>query len=161
MQAPPITMVEARVVTEGQAGSTRRRLVAVVVTLGAATVLGLAAYLEPSPTGVGTHTQLPAMPTCGWLVTMDLPCPTCGMTTAFAHAANGDLLAALGAQPLGAVLALATAMALLVGGYAAFTGSRVGSIFASLWGRKAAWILAASATGAWVYKVLLYKGLFG
>ncbi len=161
MQAPPITMVEARVAAAGQASSTRRRLVAVVVTLAAATILGLAAYLEPSPTGVGTHTQLPAMPTCGWLVTMDLPCPTCGMTTAFAHAANGNLLAAIGAQPLGAVLALATAMALLVGGYTAVTGSRAGAVFASLWGRRAAWILAAGATGAWVYKVLVYKGLLG
>ena len=161
MQAPPITMVEARVAAEGQAGSTQRRLVAVVVMFAAATILGLAAYLEPSPTGIGTHTQLPAMPTCGWIVTMDLPCPTCGMTTAFAHAANGNLLAALGAQPLGAVLALATAMTLLVAGYAAFTGSRVGSIFASLWGRRAAWILAAGATGAWAYKVLVYKGLLG
>ena len=63
MQAPPITMVEARVAAQGQAGSTQRRLVAGVVTLAAATVLGLAAYLEPSPTGIGTHTQLPAMPT--------------------------------------------------------------------------------------------------
>ena len=161
MQAPPITILEARVAATGQAGSTRRRLVAAVVTLVAATILGLAAYLEPSPTGVGTHTQLPAMPTCGWLVTMDLPCPTCGMTTAFAHAANGNLLAALGAQPLGAALALATAMTLLVGGYTAVTGSRVGSIFVTLWGRRAAWILAVCATGAWVYKVLVYKELLG
>ncbi|MEE8154678.1 MAG: DUF2752 domain-containing protein [Phycisphaerales bacterium] len=161
MQAPPITMVEARVAVEGQAGSTRRRLVAVAVALAAATILGLAAYLDPSPTGLGTHTQLPAMPTCGWIVTMDLPCPTCGMTTAFAHAANGNLLAALGAQPLGAVLALATAMTLIVGGFTAVTGSRVGSIFATLWGRKAAWILAGGATGAWVYKVLVYRELLG
>lgn len=161
MQAPPITIMEARVAAAGQAGSTRRRLVAVVVTLAAATILGLAAYLEPSPTGLGTHTQLPAMPTCGWLVTMDLPCPTCGMTTAFAHAANGNLVAALGAQPLGAGLALATAMTLLVAGYAAVTGSRVATIFATLWGRRSAWILAVCATGAWVYKVLVYKELLG
>ena len=131
-----------------------------VVAIGAATLLGLAAYLEPSPSGLGTHTQL-AMPTCGWIVTMDLPCPTCGMTTAFAHAANGNLLASLGAQPLGAALALVTAMVLLVAGYVAATGSVIGSAFAGLWSGRAAWILAVVATAAWAYKVLVYKGLLG
>ncbi len=133
---------------------------AAVVAMAAATILGLAAYLEPSPTGLGTHTQL-AMPTCGWIVTMDLPCPTCGMTTAFAHAANGNPVAALGAQPMGAALALVTAMALLVAGYVAVTGSVVGSIFGRLWSGRTAWILAVAVTAAWAYKVLVYKGLLG
>ena len=62
---------------------------------------------------------------CGWITAMNLPCPTCGMTTAFAHAANGDMLASLGTQPLGFVLAIATAMSLLLGTYVAATGSRL------------------------------------
>ncbi len=160
MQAPPVTANPARIASATAVGSTRRRLTAVVVTLAAATILGLAAYLEPSPTGLGTHTQL-SMPTCPWIVTMDLPCPTCGMTTAFAHAANGNPLAALGAQPLGAALALVTAMALLAAGYVAVTGSVIASSFAGLWSARAAWILAVVATAAWAYKVLVYKGLLG
>src|SRR6185503_8103051 len=67
-----------------------RRLIAAVVMLGCGTVLGVAAWLTPSPTGIGTHQQL-HMPQCGWIAIADLPCPTCGMTTAFAHAAHGHL----------------------------------------------------------------------
>ena len=160
MQAPPITANAAPIVSASAVGSTRRRLIAVAVTVAAATILGLAAYLEPSPTGLGTHTQL-SMPTCGWIVTMDLPCPTCGMTTAFAHAANGNVLGSLAAQPLGALLALGTAMTLLMAGYVAITGSMIGSIVATLWSRRVAWILALVAASAWAYKVLVYKGLLG
>lgn len=160
MQAPPITIPRPKHAEIGQAGSTKRRVLAMLVAIAAATILGFAAYLEPSPTGLGTHTQL-SMPTCGWIVTMDLPCPTCGMTTAFAHAANGNPLAALGAQPFGAALALVTAMTLLVAGYVAVTGSVIGSIFVALSNAKAAWILAVAAIAAWAYKVLVYKGLLG
>ena len=160
MQAPPITIPRLKQADSVHTGSTKRRVLAMVVLIGAATLLGLAAYLEPSPTGLGTHTQL-AMPTCGWIETMDLPCPTCGMTTAFAHAANGNLLRSVGAQPLGAVLALVTAMTLLVAGYVAVTGSVIGSSFAGLWSGRVVWILAVVATAAWAYKVLAYKGLLG
>ncbi len=160
MQAPPITANAARTVSATPVGSTRRRLIALAVILAAATVLGLAAYLEPSPTGLGTHTQL-SMPTCGWIVTMDLPCPTCGMTTAFAHAANGNVFRSLATQPFGALLALGTAMTFLVAGYVAITGSMIGSIVATLWSRRVAWILAIVALSAWAYKVLAYKGLLG
>ena len=139
-------------------GLKARRLIGAATALAAAGILGLAAYLTPSAAGLGTHTQL-AMPTCGWILIMDLPCPTCGMTTAFAHAANGDLAAALHAQPLGAVLALITAMVFLVGTYVAVTGSRVGVLFKRLWGRRAAWGLGLAVAAAWVYKILSYKGV--
>jgi hypothetical protein len=90
---------------------------------------------------------------------MDLPCPTCGMTTAFAHAADGHLLAAFHAQPFGGLVALATAMALLVGVHVALTGSRVERVLKRLWGRRAGWALIAIIIGAWLYKVITYKGL--
>jgi hypothetical protein len=135
-----------------------RRVFGFLVALAATGVLGLAAWLEPSPTGLGTHSQL-NLPPCGWIVTMDLPCPTCGMSTAFAHAADGHLLQALHAQPLGGLLAIAIAMALFVGLYVAATGSRLGRLFTRLWGRRAPWFLGLMIIGAWVYKILSYKGL--
>lgn len=122
------------------------------------TLLMIATFLEPSPTGLGTHTQLTSTP-CGWILTMNMPCPTCGMTTAFAHAANGNLLRSFLTQPLGCILSVATAAALLVGVYVAATGSRLGSIFGRMWGRRMAWILAALATAAWIYKVMVYREL--
>ena len=137
-----------------------RRLVGTMVSIPAAGVLGLAAWLEPAEAGLGTHTQL-YMPECGWIMLMDLPCPTCGMTTAFAHAAEGHLVASLAAQPLGGILAIATAIALLSGLYVAATGSQVAVLFGRLCTRRAAWILSAVAVGAWIYKILLYRGILG
>jgi hypothetical protein len=140
--------------------ATGRRLIGAAVAVCAAGLLGVAAWLEPSPTGLGTHSQL-AMPPCGWILMADVPCPTCGMTTAFAHAANGDLLLALQAQPIGGLLAVGVAMALLAGAYTAATGSRVAVLFARLWGRRAAWVLGLGLGGAWIYKILVYKGVLG
>ncbi len=83
------------------------------------------------------------------------------MTTAFAHAADGNLVAAVRAQPMGGVLALAVAMALVVGAYTAATGSRVAVLFTRLWGRRAAWAIGLGLGGAWVYKILIYKEVLG
>ena len=138
--------------------TTKRRLLAAAVAAAAATVLVVAAILDPSPEGLGTHTQLGA-PSCGWIVTMDLPCPTCGMTTAFANAAEGRWSAAWAAQPLGAVLAVVTAMTLLLSFYVTVTGAVVGPLLGRLWGRRVAWGLAAVVVLAWVYKILSYKGV--
>lgn len=134
-----------------------RRIVAGIVALGCASILGVAAWLTPSPSGIGTHGQL-HLPTCGWITLADLPCPTCGMTTAFAHAADGNLLGSFAAQPLGCLLALATAMALLISIYVAITGSRLAGAFAKLWGVRTAWLLAGTVVFAWAYKIASYKG---
>lgn len=56
--------------------------------------------LTPSASGVGTHLAL-GLPPCGFLAWSGLPCPTCGLTTAFAHLARGELLHSLAANPLG------------------------------------------------------------
>jgi len=137
-----------------------RRLVGAGVAVGATGVLGVAAWLDPSPEGLGTHSQL-SLPPCGWILTMDLPCPTCGMTTAFAYAADGNLVGSFIAQPMGALLAVATAIALLVGTYTVATGSPVAALFARLWGRRAAWLLGTAFVAAWVYKIVAYKEVLG
>lgn len=99
------------------------------------------------------------LPECGWITIFDLPCPTCGMTTAFSHAANGNLPASFLTQPLGALLALATAIAFLSGMFVAFTGSRIGSMFGRLWTYRTGWIIAGLVVVSWGYKVLSYKGV--
>jgi hypothetical protein len=137
--------------------SSARRLIAGLIAIGCGGVLGLAAWLEPSPTGLGTHEAL-SMPRCGWIAIADLPCPTCGMTTAFAHAANGDLAAALVAQPMGFLLALATAMTCIVGSYVVLTGSRVHRVFGRLCGIRTAWAVSFMVLAAWGFKTISYKG---
>lgn len=68
--------------------------------LAVVAVLALALVLEPSPEGVGTHQQLLPMP-CGFRLITGLPCPMCGMTTAFAHMARWQVGAAFEAHVLG------------------------------------------------------------
>ena len=80
------------------------------------------------------------------------------MTTAFAHAADGHMLASLHAQPLGFLLALATAMALLVSVHVVVTGSRLGSVFARMWTWWSGWAIAGLVLAAWGYKIASYRG---
>lgn len=134
-----------------------RRLIAAAVAFGSGAVLAVAAWLTPSAAGVGTHQQL-HLPACGWIAIADMPCPTCGMTTAFAHAAHGHLWLSFVAQPLGCTLAIATAMAFLVSIYVVLTASHVGWAFTRLWGRSSGWMLSAIVVAAWAYKFLSYKG---
>jgi hypothetical protein len=133
-------------------------MVAMVIALACATVLGLAAWMTPSPTGIGTHSQL-RLPPCGWIVMMDMPCPTCGMTTAFSHAAHGQIVASFLSQPMGCLLAIATAMTLWISLLVAVTGSPIARYFGRMCGARSAWIVAAMILVAWGYKILSYKGV--
>ncbi|UCD75968.1 MAG: DUF2752 domain-containing protein [Phycisphaerales bacterium] len=135
----------------------KRRILGLVIALCAAGILTVAVVLEPAPEGLGTHSRV-GLPECGWIVMFGIPCPTCGMTTAFAHAANGDIVASLCAQPFGGLLAIGVAIALIVGGYVAFTGSRVAGVLGRLWGSRTAWLLGALLLLSWVYKIVIYRG---
>lgn len=137
---------------EFAAPSRRDRLVAAGIGLAALAPLAVAAVLEPSADGVGTHQQL-GLPACGWIAGMGLPCPSCGMTTAFAFAARGDLAAAFAAQPAGAALAFAAAIVAVVAAWTAATGSRSWALLWSAAGRRFWWGFAAVVVLAWVYKI--------
>jgi hypothetical protein len=65
----------------------------------------VAAQLIPSPRGYGTHQQL-GYPACLMPILTGYPCPTCGMTTAFAYTVRGQLFSAFHAQPVGLALAI-------------------------------------------------------
>ena len=97
--ARPIEYPRARVGSRG-------RLYAAVVLLACAGAIALAVWLTPDPRGYGTHQQF-GFGKCGMLITTGLPCPTCGMTTAFAYTVRGRLISAFLAQPAGFLLALA------------------------------------------------------
>jgi hypothetical protein len=117
----------------------------------------MASWMAPSPAGLGTHQEL-NLPPCGWIAAADLPCPTCGMTTAFAHAADGHLIQSFLAQPMGFLLALATAMTLLVCIHVAITGSRLHRALAKVWSVRLAWWISGLVLAAWGYKIVAYKG---
>jgi len=135
----------------------RRRLVGAVVAAACWAVLLVAASLEPAAEGVGTHRQL-GLPSCGWIVAMNVPCFTCGMTTSFAHAAGGNLVGSLRAQPFGFLLAIGTASAALLGTYITVTGSRVGHLLPQLWSARMNWIVGGLLLAAWIYKLSVHRG---
>ena len=86
-------------------------------------LFALAARLDPEPDGYGTHKQL-GLPGCWFVQELEIRCPSCGMTTAWAHLMNANLLASLKANTGGFLLALMSLLA-------------------------APWLLARAVTGRW------------
>jgi hypothetical protein len=86
------------------------RLLLLLVGLGLATLLALAAHLRPDERGYGTHQQL-GFPPCTMLTMFHLRCPSCGMTTAWAFAVRGRLPSAVAANSGGALLAVLALLA--------------------------------------------------
>ena len=87
---------------------------AAVASLGAAAILLAAWLVVPDARGLGTHEKLFLLP-CVFHKLTGLPCPFCGMTTAFALMACGQLAPAFAAHVLGPLAYLVTWAVLLAG----------------------------------------------
>ena len=90
------------------------RLQGFLVALACTFMLLTAWHLEPSYLPLGSRSQL-SFPGCAFRNRTGYPCPTCGMTTAWAKAVRADLISAFRANIAGAVLALAAVLGLLSG----------------------------------------------
>ena len=90
------------------------RVAALLVMGGAGAILIAAHLLLPDPTGYGTHEQMFLLP-CIFRWATGLPCPFCGMTTAFALMARGEWAGAFGIHVLGPAAYLVTWGILLAG----------------------------------------------
>ncbi len=117
-------------------------------------LLALAARLTPDPRGVGTHEQLGLAP-CGFHLRTGLPCPTCGMTTAYAYAVRGNWLRAFLVQPAGLGLALLTFGAVCAGAWLAVGGPLPPGWLGKLDQLWLVWLAVAVFVGAWGYKLVL------
>jgi hypothetical protein len=93
-----------------------------LVALGLAAPLGVAAGLRPDGRGFGTHQQL-GLPPCTFWVLFGRRCPSCGMTTSWAHLVRGQIAGALAANVGGTLLGALTA------------GAVVWLLASGLWGR--------------------------
>ena len=82
------------------------RLVIVVAGGLLLALLLTAAWLTPSPRGMGTHQQL-GLPPCTLVQFLGIRCPSCGMTTSWAHLVRGHAWAAFRANAGGALLGVA------------------------------------------------------
>ncbi len=96
------------------------RLAYLAAAAGVALVLALARWLTPSPSGIGTHEQL-GLPPCTFYLLTGHGCPGCGLTTAFAAMAHGDLSGAWRANPMGVFL---FSLFVLTGAYSAYRVAR-------------------------------------
>lgn len=130
------------------------RLLGLGIGLAALALLGVSALLRPDPGEAGTHAQL-GLPPCGFYVLTGLPCPTCGMTTAFAYAVRGQVLASIHAQVGGFLLALATAVTAVLGLMAAITGRRVHVNWFRVSPTGLVWLVALGFLAAWGLKTVL------
>jgi uncharacterized membrane protein len=130
-------------------------------TLGLIASAGLitARLLQPSPHGVGTHEQL-GLPPCVFLHLTGIPCPGCGLTTSFAHAARLQFYESVITQPFGLVVFIIAVLSVPLSMH--FTRRRVPwSKFNLLRGRNLVIRLTiALFILSWLYKIAVMKGLF-
>lgn len=130
------------------------RLTHAAVAAGLVVVLLLSWWLEPDPRGLGTHEQLMLF-RCNFHALTQLPCPFCGMTTAFAHMARGSVREALLAQPMGAAGFVASILLLPIAVGGLVTGKdMVGRIMRLPWG-KLSKVVVAMFAAAWAFKIAL------
>jgi hypothetical protein len=130
------------------------RAVAALVAAGCLGVLLVAAWLRPDARGLGTHQQL-GLAACAFQERTGLPCPSCGFTTAFSLFAHGRPLASFVAQPMGALLAWATAVTVWAGFYIAISGRPVHRLLRLVPSRYYLLPLLTFALAAWGWKVAL------
>jgi hypothetical protein len=131
------------------------RLIALSIGLSAATVLFVAAYIRPSPTGIGSHAQL-RLRLCQFEQTTGLPCPTCGMTTSFSHFVRGHVLASIYVQPMGFALAFLTASTVWAALYVAVTGWPIHRLLRFIPARYYLFPLFALGILAWIWKIWIH-----
>ena len=133
------------------------RALGTMVALIALAPLVIGAGLTPADDGHGTHTQM-GLPSCSWVMAFERPCPTCGMTTAVTHAANGDLLGSFVTQPAGAVFAVLAAAAFWCGLHGAIGGAYSVRLAGGLFKGRVWWAIGGILLAAWAYKMVTFGG---
>ena len=120
-------------------------------------VLGLARWLTPDPSGVGTHIQLGLEP-CAIMSWLNFPCPMCGMTTTFSLMAHFRPIDAFVNQPFGVVLFIATVIVFAIAAQEiAFPRKRWQRLWQLTFGREMYVVsgLLVGMLSAWVYKIAI------
>jgi len=131
------------------------RVLSGFLSAGLLGILSLSAWLSPSSDGHGTHTQLGMRP-CMWAAALDKPCPTCGMTTSFAHAGEGHWLESFTTQPMGTLLVILTSVIFWGALAQTLSGARLGSMIQPALRPRVIWTMVALLMVAWIYKIVTW-----
>ena len=134
--------------------SWRDQLIYGTMTALATTALLIAGGLQPAAQGFGTHEQLGLSP-CAFLRLTGFPCPGCGMTTCFAHAAKFHFIEAASTQPMGLLLFFLTVLFIPTALYLLQSRIPVKSILHSSIVRRSLPIWAVLYLLGWAYKLAL------
>lgn len=132
--------------------SSRDRAQYIALLCAAGVLLTLARWLTPAANGWGTHQQL-GLPPCFFHQMTGLPCPTCGMTTSFAHTVRLHFYEAFVAQPFGFLACLITAS--LIPASLVLMRRRVPwmKVMTSRGSNTVMYVLIVFFLAAWVYKI--------
>jgi len=139
----------------------------IVMAFGGAlllTLLGIAAWLTPSPDGFGTHRQLKlpllgtdpggTLPACSFKEIFGRHCPSCGMTTSWAWLMKGNVPASIRANVAGTMLATC---ALLLGPWM-FVSALIGRCWIGAPSDRTILVVGLSVIGItlthWIYRLL-------
>lgn len=131
------------------------RLYAAGVFIAVAALFAVAYGLHPDGIYHGAHQQL-GLPPCGFVVMTGLPCPTCGMTTAFAYTIHGQWLRAVVAQPAGFAAALVCLAIGLLAAWATITARRPSINWYRINPTHVVWVCCGLFVAAWGVKIVLY-----
>ena len=136
------------------------RLMGLVGAVPTGAVLATALWLDPDPSGMGTHKQL-GLGGCTVLTLLGIPCPMCGMTTTFTHLAHLELLQGTLNQPFGLILFSITTLIFAVGLSDLLVPRQ-------RWRRLLGWVekregvvaitLLVGLFAGWLYKIALVEG---
>lgn len=122
--------------------------------VAATTLLAVARSLHPSERGFGTHQQL-GLPPCVFLQLTGIPCPSCGLTTSFAHAAHLHWLASFTTQPFGFVAFWLTVLSIAFAFYAIYRRVTWEQMLYTLLTNRLMYALLALYLLSWVYKIIV------
>ncbi|RJP71871.1 MAG: DUF2752 domain-containing protein [Candidatus Abyssobacteria bacterium SURF_17] len=128
------------------------RLAYISLALGLATALLLSLWFTPDPRGLGTHEQL-FLPPCNFYAMTGLPCPFCGMTTAFSHMTHGHVREAFMTQPMGAIGCILCVILLPVALSGAISGKNVLQPIIKLPWEKVGWAVGFFILLSWLFKI--------
>jgi hypothetical protein len=128
------------------------RLYGLAFGLMSIAVLGVAARMAPSRDHLGTHRQL-GLPPCAFVAMTGYPCPTCGMTTAYACLVRGRLFEAVRASAFGSILAAGTAALAVLGLACAVTGWYPNLNWYRVDAVKVVYFAALFLVASWAFKI--------
>jgi hypothetical protein len=160
MRPPSITVDHLRASDDRHSRFTRQDRIRYLAISGvAAIVLLIARLLQPSPNGVGTHTQI-GLPPCPFLHFTGIPCPSCGWTTSVTHSARLHFYEAIITQPFGLIVFFGAVLSIPLSLY--LIHRRIPRSRLNEWRgwNFVMYALLALFLLSWLYKIAAMKGLF-